>query len=538
MKNLFKNAFLMLAVLLPAIAFAYDFEVDGIYYIINGSNASITYKCMRTENDDPDTAYPYSDYSGDIIIPTTVKYNGITYTVTSISDYAFYNCSSLTSINIPNSVSQIGVQAFMWCSGLTHMIIPNSVTSIGAGAFTACTGLTDVSISNALKVLEYGVFTYCCSLTNIIIPNSVTHIGELAICDCPNLANVTIPNSVITIEGGAFRNCTSLTNIIIPSSVTSIASSVVEGCSNLKNITVESGNTTYDSRNNCNGIIETATNTLIVGCNSTIIPNSVYHIGNDAFYFCSDLTSVTIPNSVLTIGEHAFHGCSGLTNITIPNSVSHIGDHAFCFCSGLTNVTLPNSITYIGREAFFDCELNEVYSNITEPDIVSMGSSVFEKSYYNSYNQRTLYIPHSTLAAYQADIRWSPFFGNIVELEPQYPILTSSIELNVTAADMAEGRSLQLMAKVLPEDATNKVVIWTSTNESVATVDKNGLVTAISSGSATISVRTTDGSNLSATCFVSIKDHASALNGDVNGDRKINISDVTDLIDLLLSSGN
>ena len=420
----------MLTLLLPATVNAYDFEVDGIYYNINGNEATVTYKGENYASE--------KTYFGDVTIPATVTYNGTTYPVTTIGDYSFQSCDSLTSIEIPNSVTTIGNRAFGYCTLLSNIDIPNSVTTIGLCAFN-----------------------YCYSLTRIDIPNSITTFGN----------------------------------------------AVFAGCTSVSSITVASDNPFFDSRNNCNAIIETASNTLITGCINTVIPNSVTAIGRSAFSSCTNLVSIDIPNSVTAIGNGAFKYCSKLTSINIPSGVASIGDEAFRYCNSL----------------------NELYSYVSDPLVITMGTHVFERE-PTYYNLRTLHVPFGSAAAYQAHLDWKYFFGTIVEMDS---VLAESIKLNVTTAGLNEGSTLQLTATVQPEECDNKTVIWASSDEAVATVDSNGLVTTHSVGTATITAMTTDGSNLNTTCTVTLL--PVGIKGDVNGDNNINISDVTKLIDYLLS---
>ena len=246
---------------------------------------------------------------------TTIKRAVIADTFTNIGNYAFYGCN-LTSVTIPNSVISIGNSAFQNCSDLQSIIIPNSVTSIGGCAFQACSSLTSVDIPNSITSIGTAAFYNCRGLTSVVISDSVTSIGINAFYGCTSLTSVTIPNSVTSIGNSAFGSCISLSSVTIGNSVTTIDDSAFFGCSALISITVDLNNTVYDSRNNCNAIIETSTNKLIKGCNNTIIPNSVTSIDDNAFSYCSGLTSVIIPDSVETISDSAFWRCTSLTSIT------------------------------------------------------------------------------------------------------------------------------------------------------------------------------------------------------------------------------
>ena len=386
-----------------------------------------------------------------ITIPNSVR---------SIGNSAFSGCSALTSITIPHSVIYIGSYAFRDCSALTSITIPNSVTSIGDRAFNNCSCLTSVIaekgnkkfdsrndcnaiietesntliigcnstiIPNTVTSIGGEAFCGCSGLTSITIPNSVTSIGYRAFYGCSALTSIIIPNSVTNIEEYAFCSCSALTSIIISNSVTSIGHKAFADYSHLTSIIVEKGNKTYDSRNDCNAIIETESNTLIVGCNSTIIPNSVMNIGNSAFYGCSALTSITIPNSVMNIGNSAFYGCSALTSITIPNSVTNIREYAFYQCSNLTSVTIPNSVTNIGNDAFYGCS---ALTSITIPNsVTNIGRYVFsycssltsiisesntppscdDRCFYEVNKSISIHVPANSVALYKAANGWNEF---------------------------------------------------------------------------------------------------------------------------------
>ena len=242
---------------------------------------------------------------------------------------------------------------------------------------------------------------------------SVTSIRERAFSYCSGLTSVTIPNSVTSIGERAFYQCTGLTSVTIPNSVTSIGDyALFSGCSGLTSIVVEEGNSIYDSRENCNAIIETNSNTLVAGCKNTTIPNSITSIGDWAFCGCYGLTSITIPNSVTSIGEGAFYGCSNLTSVTIGNSVTSIGDRAFFGCSSLSLITIPEGVTSIGKYAFLDCSsLKTVICEAVE--VPELGVRVFLSM---PLSDATLFVPAQSLDDYKAADQWKEF-GTILPLE-------------------------------------------------------------------------------------------------------------------------
>ena len=425
--------------------------VDAIPYetaVVDG----ITYRCMPEvkmarviAGGDPDNRY-----SGDIVLPEKISVNGVDYDVTSIGFAAFRDCSDLTSIVIPSSITTFGSDVFYNCSALkkvfnysnlmftkgssdfgyiayyadvvvnanggdivtegdyifavtdginvlaaytgsktdivlpadykgasyvigeafrhnqaiTSVVIPNGVTGIGNYAFYNCYNLTSIKIPGSVTSIGRLAFQGCTGLTSIVIPDGVTSIGDYAFYNCYNLTSIEIPGSVTSIGHYAFFNCQSLAGIEIPASVTSVGNAVFAACSGLTEIVVAEGNTVYDSRENCNAIIETASNTIIAGCQNTVIPSSVTSIGDEAFHNCNGLTSIEIPGSITSIGYAAFAYCSGLTSIVIPDGVTSIGTAAFEGCDGLTSIVIPNSVTSIGDYAFYECyNLKTVYNN-------------------------------------------------------------------------------------------------------------------------------------------------------------------------------
>ena len=308
-----------------------------------------------------------------IIIPNSV---------TIIGASAFADCSSLKSVILPKGLKTIWKRTFFGCSSLDSITIPEGVTSIKHDAFCYCSSLKHVVIPNGTDSIEYGAFSYCRSLDSIVIPNTVTSIGSCKIkidiidelqrptfANCHSLKsivieegnpvydsrencnaiietatntliqacqNTIIPEGVEAIRRNAFAGCFSLEHIAIPTSLDSLGWNTFADCSSLKSIVVKKGNPVYDSRENCNAIIETATNTLVQACQNTIIPASVTRIGAFAFHNCDSITTITLPEGVIEIEGYAFTGCDSLASISIPHSVTRIHLDAFPLYQSLT----------------------------------------------------------------------------------------------------------------------------------------------------------------------------------------------------------
>ena len=423
-----------------------------------------------------------------IVIPGNVK---------KIGKSAFYSLKSLASVEIQNGVNTIEESAFRGIESLTSVILL-SVKNMGNDCFSLCPNLESVILGDEVDIIGEGMFVGCTSLANITIPKSVITINKMAFHGCTDLTNVTIDNGLTTIGEYAFGGCSSLKSVIIPASVTSIGedgynndANPFVNCTSLTSISVDANNPVFDSRNNCNAIVRTKDNTIIVGCTNTVIDNSITGIAGHSFYGAG-LKSINIPSNVTYIGE-AFSGCANLTNITvdvnnpvfdsrdncnaiikswssilevgckntiIPSSVEGIWPNAFINCVGLVNMKIPEGVKTIYSNAFANCpdlisisipstttkilgyafddcrNLEEVYSYIEEPFTIDESTfRCFDSSLVGvtgmpyRFTNATLYVPAGTMAKYKATDGWK-LFKNIVEISNVHGDVNGDSEVN------------------------------------------------------------------------------------------------------------
>ena len=451
-----KHLFTMLLALVAATASAQDFMVDGICYNILSEDD------MTVEV----TESPYGCYTGEVVIPAEVTYDGSTYSVTAIGDYAFNDCDALTSVSMP-SVTTIGDLALGYCDALTSVSMP-AVRTIGERAFFSCLVLTSVSMPAVTTIGNYA-FSSCLVLTSVSMP-AVTTIGGGAFSVCSALTSVEMPKAT-TIGDEAFSFCSALTSVEMPKATT-IGDEAFYYCDDLTSVSMP--------------LVATIGEEAFFRCSAltSVSMPSVTTIGERAFPFCSALTSVEMPEA-MTIGDYAFRDCSALTSVSMP-SVTTIGDYAFRDCSALTSVSMP-AVTTIGNYAFSGCD---ALSSVDIPaSVIMIGDYAFNgcsslTSVYCYWEQplecepeftsevlmnATLYVPTGTIDAYRSVDPWR-WFINIEEGNYSGIADATASEVTIKVIDgviTVEGSDGMASAPVVEVYSAGGVCVWRGTDSSI-----------------------------------------------------------------------
>ena len=459
-------------------------------------------------------------------------------TVTEIGDSAFAN-TNLNSITIPDSVTQIGKYAFGG-SKLESIRIPDTVTDIGDNAFNGCTELKDVTLPNIRKNIVAGMFEGCTSLEKIVLPETVTAIRSGAFTGCTALKDITWSKALETIESYAFQNCSALTDVTIPDSVKSIGYGVFSDCSALSAVTLPDGVKELDGQlfNNCDALT------------TVTIPDSVTSIGEQVFYDCDALTTVKLGSGLTEIPASTFEHCDVLESLRIPRRVTTIGDNAFKDCTKFTSVTIPRSVTSISASAFSYPKILTIYgvagtyaeTFAKENSIQFVDQQV--KATAASLDQTELTINKGATAQLNLSVTPENFTDTVTWKSTDEKVATISdsgevkavgagtatikvvvgdisatcqvtvlqpvtgIRLNKSSLTMDALGTFQMTASASPDNAYDKRILWSSSDPAIATVDENGLVTALKKGTATITAAAMDGSGAKSTCKVTVSNTA------------------------------
>ncbi len=364
----------------PDLTWRYDEDTGTL--TIEGSGEMYDYGNFIDEN----KAAPWDDFNRKI---TSVQFPD---ELTSIGDYAFYDCFGLESLTLPAGVRSIGEHAFSYCEVLSSVTFPESVTSIGKSAFYYCVWLRSVTIPEGVSTIEDDTFCGCSGLTSVTIPGSVTSIGDSAFSGCSGLTSVTFPESVISIGKLAFQKCAGLTRVTIPERVTAIGGGAFADCSGLEAFSVHPANECFSVDES--GVLYNKDYSVLIvfpagKSEAPELPGSVNAIGDYAFSGCRGLRSLTLPAGVRSIGEHAFSYCEVLSSVTFPESVTSIGKSAFYYCVWLRSVTIPKGVSTIEDDTFRGCSF---LRSVTIPEgVTSIGRSAFE----NCSGLRSVTIPES-----------------------------------------------------------------------------------------------------------------------------------------------
>ena len=476
--------FLALLVSTDVISCAADFEVDGISYTINSNGVSVS------------VARGEESYSGDVVIPSTVTYEDVTYTVTSIPERLFSFCDGLNSLYISSTVTNIADGVCGYNNNLVSIVVDpdnpkydsrdscNAIIETATNKIIAACNKTVVP--NTVKIIGQRAFSGCYKITALNLPNSVESIEYLGYYQCSGLKDLVFPESVKSISHNAFDGCSGLTSVHIPKSVEFIGRAAFNFSENLVSLVVDSENPRYDSRNDCNAIIETATNTLLIGCKLTEIPNEISTIAEAAFYRCGlthfeapdslkkiermafcygYFTTMIIPDAIevidfktfvscyklkdlhlgkglKVIGYRAFEGCSGLTTLDIPDNVEELGYEAFYACSGLKKVTLGKGIKRMSGDVFHYINIDTITCYMETPP--SITANCFKPEIHET---AILRVPFFALNNYRTAPNWQDFIHlegieAVFEVDGIYYLATSeSTAVVVSVPDGEEGYS-------------------------------------------------------------------------------------------------
>ena len=480
-------------------------------------------------------------------------------TVTTIGSAAFEYCSNLTSIVWPNNLTTIGDSAFYACTKLAEVALPDTVTKIGSNAFSDCTSLSKVTLPDSLNTMGDEAFCNCFSLKELKLSNSMSTIPGNAFTGCSVLEELVIPDSVATIEEEAFMNCSALKMVSFGKGLTAIYNNAFNTCDALDAVVLPESLKTiyYNAFRDCDALTEITIpnnvtsigNSAFYDCDSlakVTISNSVTSMGTYVFYDCDALTDVQLGTGITTIPDNTFNHCDALASIVIPRRVTTIGNYAFKDCVKFTEITIPRAVTSISANAFsYPAKMTiygvagtyaETFANDNSIKFVdrqiNATSATLDKTMLTLNKGSSTKLNLSVQPVdFTDEVNWKSANTSVVTVAADGTVKAvgvgtttikvtvgnasasckvtvvqpvTSISLNKASLSMEALSTYQLTATAYPNDAYDKSVKWESSDNSVATVSENGLVTAVGKGTATIKATSTAVSSVSRSCTVTV----------------------------------
>lgn len=529
--------------------------IDGLNYLLDSTDKTAIVSTQPTT------------LSGTITIPSSVTYSGSSYSVTALAAKAFQGCNRITSVSIPSSITSLSNECFSNCSGLKSITIPTSVTSLGSYCFWSCDCLTSITIPTSVTSMGRSCFSQCSGLTSATINANVSSLPTSSFQNCTKLQRVSIPTSVTSLGEYCFLRCTSLSSIILPSALKTLDYECFSGCSDLTEITLPASVTeiSIDCFADCSALSK-------LTCNATTPPTVSSNAFTGTLY---QYGTLLVPSSAVSAYQAATTWKDWKYIEAIANAENIVS---------LSDATTPqNTSTAISVKLKNDSEITNFQFDVYLPAGVTMATSGDQYVYAKGSRTGS---SHSLTCALQSDGAYrficysaanallSGNDGEIMNFTVQVPSTTATGDYTITiknakvaepsgkkyvtsetsskltvtqgagaikgitlSSSMTIGQTLRLTATVAPSDATTQDVTWESSNTDVATVDADGLVTAVAEGSATITCSATDGSGISVTCSITVDpapEDQDAIKCDINGDGQVTIADVTYIVNYIL----
>lgn len=488
MKKLF---LLHIIILLTSNLYAVETIMNGIHYFIPDISKN---ECWIIKDTQDNGFITSSNYSGMIIIPEEIEYDNKKFTVTRIYDYAFYNCSA-TFISLPKTIKKIGQGAFRSATLLERLNLPDSLQIISKYCLSDCTNLKKLFIPNSVRGIEEGAFQYS-AFDSINLPATIQYIGDYAFADSKNIEKINIPIELNSFGNAVFRNCPKLKNIEVPENHSLLTIN--------ENMLISNDSTkiyfcpTYvKGEIKINQITKSIENSAFYGCSGITkvdFNEGLNSIHNLSFYGCNQIKELILPSGLKYIGEQAFAECSSVVNIILPNTIEELGFGCF-YNTKISSINIPGSVKVLNDKVFYTC------NNLFSASIRCVNPPIRTSYLFPLRRQMDIHVLKGLKHVYESAEHWNVNTNIYDDLEWVY-VSDIIIDQDEYACNLNE--IIQASAKVYPEDADAPSPIWSSEDETIVYIDKEGKFIGLKEGTTNIIATANDGSGISSKAKVHV----------------------------------